>query len=125
MKNILAIALGFLTVVILSILTDFTLESISLFPPASNTGLYNNKLLAIALTYRSIYTILGGYVTARLSADNTRKNIIILGTIGTIFGTLGVIAGWNLSHHWYPIALAVLGFPCIWLKNNIEEAYNS
>jgi hypothetical protein len=120
LKSILAVLAGLFTVIILSTVTDLILEALHLFP-SPDGGLFDDKLLIIAFIYRSIYTILGGYVTAILSPGNARKNVIVLGIIGTIFGILGVIAGWNLSHHWYPIAIAVCGFPCVWIGFKIFE----
>lgn len=64
--------------------------------------------------------VLGGYVTAKLVPANRKRMVIILGIIGTIAGIVGVIIGWNLSAHWYPIALAVTGFPLVWLGGKLK-----
>ena len=42
---------------------------------------------------------------------------MILGIIGTVLGTLGVVAarGSKLGPAWYPIALAALAIPQSWL----------
>lgn len=118
-KSIWAVAAGFLTVVVLSIATDTVLESIGFFPPIGE-GLFDTTLLLIAFTYRSIYTIAGGYVTATLAPQNPMRLVIILGWIGTAAGTAGVFAGWNLSDHWYPIALAATGFLFTWIGGKIK-----
>ena len=75
----------------------------------------------MALIYRSIYTVAGWYVTAKLALHNPMRHVIILGILGTIGGIGGVIAGWNLSEHWYPIALAVLAFPSVWLGGKLKK----
>lgn len=112
-KSIWAVFAGFLVVVILSVGTDAILESAGIFPPPEQ-GLFVTWMLILAFVYRSIYTIAGGYVTAKLAPSNPKKHVTILGIIGTIAGLIGVIVGWNLSSHWYPIALAVTAYPLVW-----------
>lgn len=118
-KSIGAVLGGFITVVILSVVTDGILEGIGFFPPPTQ-GLYDNGLLLIALIYRSIYTVLGGFVTAKLAPSNPMKHVKTLAIIGFIAGLGGVIAGWNLSQHWYPIALAVTGPLFVWLGGKLH-----
>ena len=113
-KSILAVAAGFLVVVVLSTFTDFIMEALSVFPQPSTGETLGWWMLIIALVYRSAYTVLGGYVTAKLAPQNHMKHVKILAVIGTIGGVLGIFAGWNLSEHWYPIAIAVTAFPLVW-----------
>src|SRR5436190_15295191 len=96
LKSIWSVVAGFLVVVILSILTDAILEKLGIFPHVSN-GLFVTWMLALAFVYRSIFTVLGGYVTAKLAPRNTMKHVAVLGVLGVIGGIIGVIAGWNLS----------------------------
>lgn len=49
------------------------------------------------------------------------KHVKILGVIGTLGGITGIFAGWNLSDHWYPIALAVTAFPLVWLGGKMKK----
>jgi len=117
-KNIWAIIAGFIVIVVLSTGTDLVLEKIGVFPPLGTA--MGNSLLMLALIYRSAYTVLGGYVIATLSAEKPMRNIIISGVIGTILGVLGAIGGWNLSAHWYPIAIVLTGFPFVWLGGKLR-----
>lgn len=114
-KSIIAVVAGFLTVVLLSIGTDKVLESTGIFPPPSDMGLFVPWMLALALLYRTIYTVAGGYVTAMLAPQNPMKHVWVLAILGQIGGIAGVVAGWNLSAHWYPIAIAVLAIPSVWI----------
>ncbi len=114
-KSIWAVLAGFLVVVILSTATDGVLEKIGIFPSPTEPGVYMTTwMLILALLYRSAYTVLGGYVTAMLAPQNPMKHVKVLAIIGTIAGILGAIIGWNLSEHWYPIALAVTAYPLVW-----------
>ncbi|MFO0764945.1 MAG: hypothetical protein U0487_02775 [Patescibacteria group bacterium] len=119
LKSIWAVFAGFLTVVILSVATDAVLESVGVFPPPTG-GLFVTWMLVVALLYRSAYTVIGGFVTAWLAPGNAKKLVMILGILGTIAGTAGVIIGWNLSAHWYPIALAVTAYPLTWLGGKLK-----
>ncbi len=114
-KSIWSVVAGFLTVVVLSMGTDMILEKTGIFPPPSEMGLFVTWMLALALLYRTVYTILGGYVTALLAPQNSTKHVWVLAIFGQVGGIVGVIVGWNLSAHWYPIALAALAIPSVWL----------
>lgn len=114
LKSAGAVVAGFLVVVVLSTGTDWLLEALGIFPPVSEQGLFVTWMLALALFYRTAWTVVGGYVTAWLAPSNKMKHVYVLGVLGTMGGIAGVVAGWNLSEHWYPIALAVLAFPTVW-----------
>ena len=114
LESIGAVLAGFIVVVILSVATDAVLQGAGVIPPATLPQDYNSGHLVLALIYRTMYTVAGGFVTAKLAPANPWKLIYALGILGTIGGIMGIIAGWNLSEHWYPIALAVLAFPSIW-----------
>jgi hypothetical protein len=118
-KSIGAILGGFVAVAVLSIFTDSVLESAGIFPPIG-TGIFSTWMLLLALIYRCAYTVIGGYVTASLAPDRPLRHAIILGIIGTIAATIGAIAGWDLSQHWYPIALVVTALPCTWLGGKVK-----
>ncbi len=119
LKSIGAVFAGFLTVVILSVGTDAALESAGIFPSQEH-GLFITWMLALALAYRSVYTVAGGFVTAQLSPFNPMKHVKVLASIGAAAGIAGVILGWNLSQHWYPIAIAVTGFPLTWFGGIVK-----
>jgi hypothetical protein len=119
-KSVGAVFAGFVTVVILSMGTDFALESLGIFPPLSDPGLYITWMLLLALAYRCVYTAAGGYVTAVLAPSRPMRHVIILGIFGLAGGAAGVIVGWNMSHHWYPIAILISAFPCTWLGGRLK-----
>lgn len=113
-KSIWAVVAGFLTVVVLSVATDAVLEGIGFFPPATQPEAYESWMLFLALVYRTVFTVFGGFVAAKLAPSKPMNHVIVLAVIGTIAGIGGVVAGWNLSENWYPIALAVLAFPSVY-----------
>lgn len=119
LKSIGAVLAGFVTVVVLSVGTDSVLEARGVFPPLEK-GLFITWMLIVALVYRCIYTVAGGYVTALLAPDRPTRHAIILGIIGIVAGTIGVVVGWDLSAHWYPIALVITALPCTWLGGKLK-----
>lgn len=119
-KSVWAVLAGFLTVFILSTVTDVVLEALGIFPPVAD-GLFVTWMLVLAFVYRSVFAVLGGYVTARLSPQNAMKHVKILGILGTLGGIAGMYVGWNMSDHWYPIALAVTAFPLVWFGGTLKK----
>ncbi|MBL7863980.1 MAG: hypothetical protein JNK10_03835 [Cyclobacteriaceae bacterium] len=113
-KSIWSVLAGILVNVVLSLITDTVLEKTGIFTPPSE-GFFTTWMICLALAYRLVYTYLGGYVTARLAPANPMKHVTILGTIGTVLCVVGIFVAWDLSQHWYPIALAVTAFPVTWL----------
>lgn len=115
-RSILAILAGFLTVVVLSLGIDQILHVLHVYPPWG-VAMHEPGLNALALAYRCVITVLGGYVTARLAPRNPMRHVVILGVIGLAIAILGAVATipMNLGPAWYPIALAVTAFPLTWL----------
>ncbi len=119
-KSIWAVVAGAFAGALLSVGTDILLEGFHVFPSIGN-GLFIPWMLALALFYRGVYTILGGYITAKLAPHRPMRHVLILGTIGTIVTIIGTIAAWDLSDHWYPIGLVLITLPCVWLGAKLYE----
>lgn len=122
LKGIGAILAGMVFIVATHMGTDFILESLGIFP-RPDRGLHVGWMLATALIYRSIFTVGGGYLTAVLAPEPKMRYVWILGVIGLAISTLAAIATipMNLSPAWYPIALAALSLPCVWLGGKLRR----
>jgi hypothetical protein len=116
LRSIVAIVAGFFAVVVLSLGTDQVLHILKVYPPWGDP-MPQPPLNALALSYRIIYTIFGSYLAARIAPRNPMRHAMILGCIGTVFGTAGAIATipMHLGPAWYPIALAGTALPCAWI----------
>jgi CHASE2 domain-containing sensor protein len=79
--------------------------------------MYDPALNLLALSYRTIYTVLGGYLTARYAPHSRMAHVWVYGTIGLVLGTAGAIVTipLNLGPAWYPVAIALTALPCAWL----------
>jgi hypothetical protein len=111
-----AVALGLVVVVALSLGTDEVLHLLQVYPPWGQT--MSGGLFGLATAYRIVYTIAGGYVTARFAPHSPVRHALIGGFIGLVPGIGGVlvaIAKPELGPLWYPIVIAVTGVPCCWL----------
>ncbi len=52
------------------------------------------------------------------------RHLVILGIVGSVVGTAGAIAAITMAElgpNWYPIALAITGFPCVWVGGVIHR----
>ncbi len=114
-KSIWAVVAGLLLTIIVTTLVDVLLHVIGVFGPWDQP--LDDRLSAIALSYRVAITIAGGWLTAKMAPQNPMKHALVLGGIGTLLGIVGIVGTWNLGMgpHWYPIAIAVLGLPECWV----------
>jgi hypothetical protein len=119
-RTIAAVAAGFLTVVVLSLGTDQLFHVLNVYPPWGQP-MYATSLNSLALAYRIVYSVLGGFVTARLAPRAPMRHVTVLAVIGLVAGTLGAVAAitQDLGPNWYPIALAVTAYPCTWFGGRL------
>ena len=115
-RSIVAIFLGFVAVVVLSLGTDEVFHLLRVYPPW-NEPMNAPGLNLLALSYRIVYTVLGSYIAARLAPSLPMFHAWVLGVIGFVIGTAGAIATipMHLGPAWYPIAIAATALPCAWL----------
>ncbi len=69
-RSALAVLAGLLANVALSSATDLLLVAVGVFPPLSEFGRpesFTDSMLLLALLYRTVYGVLGCYLTARLA----------------------------------------------------------
>lgn len=120
-KGIGAILAGIVFIVVSHTGTDFVLEKLGIFTPPDQ-GFFVTWMVVTATIYRSLYTIVGGYITAALAPEPRMRYVLILGLIGLVTSTLAAIATipMKLGPSWYPIALAVLALPCVWLGGKLR-----
>jgi len=115
-----AVLCGFFAVVVITLITDQILHVAGVYPPWGEP-MNETSDNALALAYRLIYGIGGGYLTARLAPQNPMKHAIILGVVGTVMSALGLVAATqaNLGPLWYPAALVITALPTAWIGGKI------
>jgi hypothetical protein len=124
--SILAVFAGIVAGIVLSLGTDVLLHRARVFPPwgASMVG-YDSALL-LATTYRTVYGIVGSYLTASLAPNRPMRHAMVLGALGFAVSILGAVVTWNggpaFGPHWYPVALVVLALPTAWAGGKLRLA---
>ena len=115
-RSVLAVLAGFVVVVVLSLGIDEILHLLKVYPPWGEP-MWDPALNALALSYRIVVTVLSGYVTARLAPRKPMTHVLVGGLIGVVLGIAGVLAAMQIPMGplWYPIAIALTGFPSVWL----------
>lgn len=123
LKSIGAVLAGILAGIILSLGTDQLLHMAGIFLPWGQP--VGDGPLALATAYRTIYSVVGCYVAARLAPDRRMGHALAGGVVGLVFCTAGAVATWNrgpaFGPHWYPVALIVLAMPCAWVGGVLER----
>jgi hypothetical protein len=115
-RSVGALLLGIVVGVALSLGTDQVLHIAHVYPPWGQP-MHEPSLNLLALSYRLIYGVVGGYVIARFAPHAPLRHALIGGVLGFVVSLLGVIAATqvDLGPLWYPIALALTAIPCSWL----------
>lgn len=131
--NIGAVLAGFVLILILSVATDTLLENTGIFPTIEEQKKVGFNVLwmnILAISYRFVYGVLGGYCTARLSISRPMRNVVVLGLVGTVVAIIGnVVVSQipemaNILPLWFSIALVIIAFPSVWLGAKIQQIQN-
>jgi len=120
-RSIWAVLGGVLFIIIVTTLVDVVLHAVGVFPPIGQP--MNDRMSAIATSYRVVISVAGAWLTARLAPNRPMRHAMILGYVGVVLGLIGLITTWNLGlgPRWYPIALVVLAIPQCWLGGKLYE----
>ena len=122
-RRIGAVLAGLALIIILDTGLDVMMHATGVYPPWFWPMPTNLWLLA--LSYRTIDSIAGSYVTALLAPDRPLGHALFLGALGVIFSLIGVVATWNkgpeFGPKWYPIALVVIAIPCAFIGGTLRE----
>jgi peptidoglycan/LPS O-acetylase OafA/YrhL len=123
LRRIGAVLAGLILIMILDTGLDVIMHATGIYPPwfkPMATGLW-----LVALGYRTIDSIAGCYLTARLAPDRPVAHALVLGCLGVVFSTIGVIATWNkgpeFGPKWYPIALVIISLPCALIGGTLRQ----
>jgi hypothetical protein len=124
-RSIGSVLAGLVTIIVLSNGTDTILESTGIFPPVSEQmkhGFNTPWMNLLALMYRIVFMIIGGFVTAYIAVKHKMLHAMILGAIGTVLGIVGAVFAWDIAPAWFLLMLVFAGFPCVWVGCKIAQA---
>ena len=125
-RSVAAVLLGFIAVVVLSLGTDQVLHSLGVYPPWGQP-MWDAGDNLLAFAYRSVYTVAGGYIAARLAPRNPMRHVLALGALGFLVALAGAIATvpMELGPDWYPIALVLTAVPLVWLGGVLHRVWQA
>lgn len=108
--------------IILSVGTDALMHATGIFP--AGTEPMNDALFALATMYRTIYGVVGAYITARLAPGRPMMHVLALAAFGVVASTAGAVAIWSklpaLGPKWYPLLLIALALPPAWVGGKLR-----
>jgi hypothetical protein len=81
-KSVGAVLAGLLMVAVVSVGTDLVLHATGVFPPWGQP--VGSGVLLLATVYRTIYSVAGAYLTARLAPDRPMRHALALGGVGPV-----------------------------------------
>ena len=120
-RSVGAVLAGLVTVIVTHTGTDAILHAAGVYPPAGQV--MSDALFALAAAYRIVFTVLGGYVTARLAPSKSLEHALVLGCIGSVLALAGMLAtlgrGPGFGPLWYPLLLVVTALPTCWLGGRV------
>lgn len=95
-----AVLAGLVFVIIITTATDVLMHTTGAFPPFGQA--MAGSLFLLALAYRTMYGVAGGYIAARFALQNPIKHAVVLGLIGFVLGTAGTLATWGRGPEFGP-----------------------
>ena len=124
LRSVCAILAGVVTVIVLSLGTDAILHATRIYPPWFQP--MADPLWVLALAYRIVYGIAGGYVAGRFAPNKPMKHALIVGFIGLALSIVGVAMHWNkgpeFGPKWFSVALVLTTLPCAWAGGKLVMA---
>jgi hypothetical protein len=119
LKGIAAVVAGLVFIIVTQTGTDYVLRAAGIFPPST---LDANWMLALAIIYRCIFDIAGGYLTAFIAPASKMRYASALGAVVTALAVMVFIAAmaYGVGLFWNPLIVAILSFPCVWLGGKLQ-----
>jgi surface polysaccharide O-acyltransferase-like enzyme len=123
LRSIGAVLAGFLAVTIFHIGTNAVMRATGVFPPRGQP--MSDALFLLDTAYRTVFTVAGSYITARLASDRPMRHALALGVVGLAVSIVGAVLTWDAwpgsGPHWYPLALIATALPCAWVGGRLRE----
>ena len=119
-RLILSILAGMIVTTILSMAVDLVLHATDVYPPYDQP-FFDTGLLTLSSTYRFLFQILGGWVTARIAQDQASKALWTMGIIGAMLWMAGTLAMPDMSPLWYGVVGAILSIPSVLIGGRLAK----
>lgn len=118
-KSALSVLLGWAVVGVLVVATDFVLMKV--FPNDYVAGrMPPDSLAAVSLATSTLWSVIGGWVSARLAPRKAWHHVLGLVLWGEVMGLASAVMTWGKIQSWYQIGLLLLWVPAVclggWLR---------
>lgn len=120
-RRIGAVLAGLLAVFLLSTVTDAVLHATGVYPPLGDR--MADALFVLAMAYRIVYGVAGGYTAARLAPDRPMHHALTLGAAGVVLTTAGAVAMWETAPPWFHRGLIAIALPCAWAGGRLHAIH--
>ena len=116
-RSVGAVIAGFASVAALSIAADAVVYGAGLAQPGQAMS---DLMFGLAAVYRAVFTVAGGFITARLAPDRAMRHAWVLAALG-LLGGLGGVAAYYAANDpafgpaWYVLSIPLSAIPCAWL----------
>lgn len=110
-----AVLAGFFATAVLSVGMDAAMHASGVFPAVGVR--MSDGLFGVAALYRAVFTVVGGWITARLAPKPATGAVWALVGLGLLGGGAGVavsVANPELGPLWYAVSIPLSAAPCIW-----------
>jgi hypothetical protein len=120
-RSVGAVAAALVATALAAAAADQILQWLGVFPPWGEIT-YEPAPYALAVTYRALFGVGGGWLAARWAPRAPRRHALWLGVVGTAIGLVGVAAALtrDLGPVWYPVLLLLLALPTAWLGGTLH-----
>lgn len=125
-----AVVAALLANVVITTITDQLFHELGVYPPWGQPmpDVGDN---ALALAYRTLFAVLGGYLAAALAARRATPDTqslpmraaLYFGIVGLVLSAVGaaVTIRLDLGPDWYPLLLVVIALPAAWLGGTLHQ----
>lgn len=111
-RSALAVLAGWASVGVLVVATDFFLSQA--YPGDYTPGrMAPDRLAAVSLATSTVWSVLGGWVTARMAPLRPWVHILGLLIWGELLGGLSAAMTWGQTQLWYQVGLLALWTPAV------------
>lgn len=120
-KSIGAVLAGLLFIVVTHSGIDAILHTVGILPDGH--FYVETWLILVVIGYRSLFSIAGCYLAARLAPQKPMAHALALGVLGAVLSTGGAIVNTqlDLGPDWYAWALVVLAVPLAYLGGKLYK----
>ena len=120
-RAIVAVVAGYLTNMVLIVVTEQFLSSLASRSDATPPLWY----FVIDLISQCLYQVAAGYLCCVIARPSQRSAVAALIGLGLLVGTVSLVTSWKSEPHWCGTGLLVVYAPCVWIGWALRRRVNA